>query len=809
MSIYYITSAKCKTAKEVTSKQQYLAIRNSDEQLRNLQSAREGNAESKLRLAQFNYSGYYPKSVVKGNKLVSRAFGFDIDDREAFEQAKAKLLADPEHYGLLMLERSVNQGGHAIFQREMGKTILENQVRIAQLLDCEMDTSTHDINRVYFTTSASDDDLLFLSDKLFDDSYRSDDADFVAEVQREADHLDERVRLRLEDVPEQAHRKNKHFRPYVSNATAPAVIATTDEPLTNLAAEPLPETYMGIRYSEIIDKYWQLNNDGHTPVQSNRDTLTFELASQLRHICGHNRDLLDRIIPCYDGFPQTEKMKCIDSALSGHRTQMSARLREVLEAVRADHSHDRDIIEAYTDICEADNNYFHSQLGRMPQGIKESIAAVGSQMAFPAIVAVCPAIGMLASKVQLEVHKDLKHLNLISYIAGDYASGKGAIDPVIEAWLGEIQELDDFYLKKEDDFRNRKRAAKNKKEQPEEIKYPIRYLTLNNTVANLAERLANTEGLHAFSFTTEADTVAQKWRSQMSDFSVMLRQSYDNSSFNREARSIDAVNVHIKKLLWNVVMCGTPDALHRVVPNCTDGFQSRIAIARTPNNTFARLTDDVPHMTADLSERIRQVAHLLPLMSGNLVLDKLEQASRDWLEAIRIYTMMDNDEVAARQRMRTAVTAQRMTACLILCQVAENLIDQHGLSGAERELRSDSVDLQQLAKKAQTQTMLDTFRLIADSLFDNALYYFKDDLENAFNSRTYQSNSFARCRKSKNDTIFHQLPTEFDTELCLRLARRLKGDRVTHNAIYKMVSNWKNSGWIDSLSPGYYRKKAV
>ena len=87
--------------------------------------------------------------------------------------------------------------------------------------------------------------------------------------------------------------------------------------------------------------------------------------------------------------------------------------------------------------------------------------------------------------------------------------------------------MDKMYQQKEDEWRAKKRAAKNKKEQPEEPKLPVRCLTLNNTVANLAERLANTEGKHAFSFTPEADTVAQKWKSAMSDFSVMLRQAYE------------------------------------------------------------------------------------------------------------------------------------------------------------------------------------------------------------------------------------------------------------------------------------------
>ena len=143
-----------KVARSITSEEEYKLIRGSYEQKANLRLAREGNDGAKRRLVQFNYSGHYPQGVVKGMKLPSRAFGFDLDDKQDFEKAAKLMLKDPDKYGLLMLERSARQGGHAVCKREMGKTILENQVRIAKMLECEMDTSAHDINRVYFTTSA-------------------------------------------------------------------------------------------------------------------------------------------------------------------------------------------------------------------------------------------------------------------------------------------------------------------------------------------------------------------------------------------------------------------------------------------------------------------------------------------------------------------------------------------------------------------------------------------------------------------------------------------------------------------------------
>ena len=139
-----------KVARSITSEEEYKQLRGSNEQKANLRLARAGNDAAKRRLVQFNYSGHYPQGVVKGTKLPSTAFGFDMDEPEAFAKAAKLLLKEPEKFGLLMLERSARQGGHAVFKREMGKTILENQVRIATMLECEMDTSAHDINRVYF-----------------------------------------------------------------------------------------------------------------------------------------------------------------------------------------------------------------------------------------------------------------------------------------------------------------------------------------------------------------------------------------------------------------------------------------------------------------------------------------------------------------------------------------------------------------------------------------------------------------------------------------------------------------------------------
>ena len=829
-----------KVARSITSEEEYKQLRGSNEQKANLRLARAGNDAAKRRLVQFNYSGHYPQGVVKGMKLPSGAFGFDMDEPEAFAKAAKLLLKEPDKYGLLMLERSARQGGHAVFEREKGKTVLENQVRIATMLKCEMDTSAHDINRVYFTTTSDDEDLLFLSPRLFKDEYDE------AAVAAEGKVLEERERYGQEELPEGAHKANKHFMPWLeeikknpqgglkgqefknsristsaaSTSAASASAASTSAASTSSAstASAAQDNYLGIPYGEIIKKWWQLYNDGQEPMRSNRNTLTFELAVNLRHICGFDRNQLAQIIPCYDGFPEQEKMACINSALNEKITQMPKRLKDVLSAIRQERmkqgnagggsaADNEALVNALDEANAKDDLFYYNALPKLPQGIRDSISAVGPALALPVITAICPAIGMLATGVKVSVHGKMNSLNLISYIAGDFASGKGSIDPVIDAWTSEVKEMDKMYQQKEDEWRAKKRAAKNKKEQPEEPKLPVRCLTLNNTVANLAERLANTEGKHAFSFTPEADTVAQKWKSAMSDFSVMLRQAYDGTSYEREARSADAVNVHIDRLLWNVVMCGTPDALYRVVSNYTDGFQSRIIVAKTPDNTFTPLSDNMYVMNERQRDRIIQIAHLLPLLTGEVVLPKLEDKGREWLEQIRLETMKNDDKVKARQRFRICPTTMRMMTCIMLCKVLETLIQKHGFNGAEKQLK-ESPDLWKgMLVKTQTPTMLETFNILADYQLDNALYFFRSRIEDAFSSKNYCSQSpYDRTHRGKNDSIFERLDVTFTFEQAEQQSVAVKGATATHETVRQMLKNWKRQGLISILPDKRYQK---
>ena len=755
----------------VPTREEYLALRNGGEQQSIIKAVRSGDDSRKSRLVQMNYSCLpNDDGTLKGSTRMSTTVGMDIDhiSREQMQPVMMRILSKKDELGLLLLEKSARGAGyHLVFKRKPELSQEENLHWASELLGVEFDKGAKDITRVFFTTT--NEDLLFLEDGIFS----------------------------LSPSPLQKEREPKSAEPQ-----------SAAEPPFLLEGDGGRLLYNGIPYSDIIRKWWELYNEGKEPVRTNRDVLTFELAVNLRHICGFDRELMDAVIPCYDGFSETQKMKCIDSALAEKRTQMPKRLKDVLFEVRRDRMNegvDTAGTEGLEEAVQEDERFYYNRLPKMPQGVRESIEAVGPMLSMPVVTAICPAIGMLATGVQLDVHGQKKGLNLISYIAGDFASGKGSIDPVIDAWLAEVRALDMMYQQQEEDWRRKKRAAKNKKEQPEEPKLPVRCLPLNNTVANLAERLANTEGKHAFSFTPEADTVAQKWKMAMSDFSVMLRQSYDGSKYDREAKSAEAVNVHIEHLLWNVCMCGTPDALYRVVSNYTDGFQSRIAVARTPDNTFAPLEDKPYVLTDRQQERIQQIAHLLPLMQGAVELPKLEAKGREWVENERLETMKNDDKVRARQRFRICVTAQRMTCCIMLCKVAEQLIQKHGLGGAEKLLKQKTDLWQTMLQKAQTPQLLEVYDVVADYLMETALYFFRDRIEAAFNSREY-SGTNDRQRMGKNDSIFERLDVEFGFDGAFQHSVSVKGANVSRNTVRQMLKNWKKQGLIVQTEVGRYKK---
>ena len=830
-----------KMTRPVLTREEYLSVRNTPENAKRFYDARGGDVQAKGSQVQFCYNDLLPDGVLKGCCHPSSTFAHDIDCENEQEQARIRevLMAKKDEIGLLELSGSARYGLHAVCRRQQGRTIRECQYALSMATQTEYDTNARGLARVMYTGPATEDNLFYLDDRIFEEPMS------VEESEKEYLRLKERERKGQEEVPASAKKADKHYRPWEAPGSPPklgGVRGGLNEGMTE-AEEAAEGAAEGAPVQTTPPVGTPPNSGGESCAQ---ETAAVEAAVAAFDMCAeraglkpgamdiwveHNgqanlmavlsvgvgklmsrEQLLTVVAKRLPNCSQTEDCrKLIDyfyEKYDADKGFMNASLRQInakAQTMSPESGDDRGLNEG----CPED--FSDSQLPnlgglrKLPLGVKDSIDAVGPGMTMPVVTAICPCIGALATGVVLDVHGKKKGLNIIAYIAGEYASRKGDLDPVIDTWMYEEIAKNRLYQQQEEDNRTKVRAAKNKKEQPEELKLPVRYITLNTTVANLAQRLANTDGKHAFSYTPEADTVAQKWRSAMSDFSVMLRQSYDGSRYEREARSAEAVNVHIEKLLWNVTMCGTPDCIYRVIRNYTDGLLSRFAIARTPDNTFSQLEDNPPVLTLRQTEHIQQVAHLLPLMQGEVVLPKLEARGRRWLEKIRLETMMNDDRVKARQRFRLCVTAQRMTCCLMLCKVCETLIQKHGLSGAEDCLKQQPTLWKEMLVKAQTPLLLDAFDIIADSLMENALFFFRNRIQDAVSSRDYLVNS-ERQRVGKNDTIYERLDAEFGFDAAFQQSIAVKGADTSRNSVQQMLKNWRKQGLVVQTEMGRFRK---
>ena len=443
--IYYQQGHKM--MKAVETEEAYRRYRDSQTQVRNLTLIRHPQedtdvAAAKRKLVQFNYSCLPTEDgCLKGATRLSKSVGMDIDHLSADEvnAIAATAIDKKEELGLLMLERSARGGGlHVVFRRHPEMDQEANLRWASDLLGVEYDAGAKDITRVFFATTSED--LLYLHEDLFDNG---ECGTFTGQ---EAAFTDSETTFASQEATSTDQETS-----FTGQEASSAGAKTTTQPTTGSPEEgedweeqegkqagktsegASPLNYDGVPYDRIIKKWWAFYNQGKTPSKSNRNTLTFELAVNLRHICGFDRSVLDRVIPCYDGFAEAEKLSCIDSALGERKTQMPRRLKEVVEAVRQDMIVEGREVDSIDEAMEQDDLLYYNELPQMPQGVRESINAVGPHLAMPAIFAITPAIGMLATGVRVDIHGKWSQLNLISYIAGDFASGKGSIDPIVAA----------------------------------------------------------------------------------------------------------------------------------------------------------------------------------------------------------------------------------------------------------------------------------------------------------------------------------------------------------------------------------------
>lgn len=277
-----------KVATRINSREAYVAARNTAANVENFIKARNGNDKAKLRLVQFNYNDQLPDGILAGCHTVASTFCHDIDcrDEQECKDIAARIIGMKQKLHLLELSVTPHWGLHAVCMREMGKTILENQVRFSLLTHTEMDTNAHDQQHIFFTGPADENTLLYLDDAIFEESLS------VADGQDEYMRMKAREASGEEELPPNYKKQEKHYRPWeqptAEQASRPAVATPP------ALAEPQADEAIMLFDHPVADYINTLLPDG-APKGQRHDTMR-RLANDLIVLLDNNEEQVKKAL---------------------------------------------------------------------------------------------------------------------------------------------------------------------------------------------------------------------------------------------------------------------------------------------------------------------------------------------------------------------------------------------------------------------------------------------------------------------------------------------------------------------------------
>ena len=540
----------------VLTREEYLSLRNGGEQQRLVERIRAGEEGLKSKLVQMNYSCLPNEDgSLKGSKTMSTTVGMDIDfvapkDLSAEEQQiwlSERMVGVPElvlgkkdELGLKMLERSATKGYHLVFTRRSELSQEENLKWASDLLGVKFDDNAKDITRVFFTTTASAEDILYLDDKIFE---------VVTALQC--------------DSSNQANTDTTDGTDNPSNPINPCSVAYD-----------MDATYNGILFTEIIAKYWELFNGGKEPVEGDRNALTFELAVTLRSICGYSLERLMQVIPNYWGDNGDEWKKTLENALKEPKKGMPFRLKQVLQALKSQQA-----VKACGGTLTAPPP--------MPKKLPPLIRLLTKNVPWfykPAVAsAVFPALGAHLHGVKFRYWDNVDHEpTFMNVLIGRQSIGKGTIKKPIEYIVEDIRQRDLPNRQREAEWKQKNPGAKQKKD-PRPTDICIQMLIDNLTDAVFNQRIvdAHNNG-QRFLFTIVDEIEALKKvtsRGSVDEVGLLIRKAFDNADAGQERVGADSVS-GIAPLRWNFNASTTPpNARKFFFKMVNDGTVSRLDIS--------------------------------------------------------------------------------------------------------------------------------------------------------------------------------------------------------------------------------------
>jgi len=679
----------------VLSAEDFKSLRNSVENINNVRLAREGDKTAKQRLVQICYNSIHPTEQLAGESFYNEYFAFDYDDLATREDFIGKVLAERENLGLVMLERSVSKGAHAIFLRKKGETILEGLMRISNSTGFPFDENCIDLNRVIYATTASEDDLLYLDDRLFSP------CPDMEEAKRETEEL----------LPREMEMREEWHRQRMAKAEQEESQEPSESSLADVTEGTLSE-----QQREIIEGTFRIC--GYEPseiTEGMRENAVFSVAMKLRHWVGFKVEkIMPLLYPHYSfGLDEWEVRKAINDALKEERGYAPKALMSLIQRVEGGNASPlpRDGLEndpiamAYQPFSEAVAEEVLMPNVPLPMKILLKSAPYGYK--YPVMAAICPAACTLLTDVRMKYGtKKPKRMNAWTHVDGQFSSNKGLIIQPIETILYELQQQDNENQEKMNEVLERNRLNRNKETLEKVPQLPVRIIEAGTTRKQHIIMMKNAEGRHTFTLCDELDSLKSRG-SGYYDRADFERLMFDNGKVCSRTAVDDTPNVSTK-VAWNLATSSTRDQTIHHWRSVTDGSISRVWFVIMPDNTYAP-KPTYYQFSDEEKAYISQISLVMMKMKGSLSTPKLDKAMDAWDTQERMACEEAGNRVRAQLKNRAQEIAHTFGGVLFCMEIAQKIVDREnqGFDSEEERLEweSNAYNLAQYKENPQTIKM--------------------------------------------------------------------------------------------------------
>ena len=570
------------------------------------------------------------------------------------------------------------------------------------------------------------------------------------------------------DSPEKEAVISLHFAQLEAQSYTPTFLQENKSQSPAEGAQPIAQQdttsqsdvtdYRGIPYADIVRELVLLL--GGEPAMGERNQFYFTLVRYIRYICNFDPDMCVRVLPDF-GLSLSERCA---TALSSVNRPRKGDLPDLLNRAITTASHASEgEAHASSPIASSPDS-----LPALPRVLELICRRIPESFRPAMVIASLPILGALATRVRFQYLDKQEHsFSFMSCITAPAATGKSFIRKPVNLLLTPIDQQDEIERKREEEYKEALRAAKNSKMQPTNPRACPRNNGINISIAKLLQLLAYSDGKHLIGIGEEIDTLVKSERAGVwSQKSDIYRLGFDNAKYGQNYMSDNSFSANVP-VFYNLLLTGTPGGMYRFFKDVEDGLVTRFCFAQLPDMFGA----DIPafeNYTQAEEEEIIDIAQTLDKAEGTIACPHVGVRIRRWLNDKRELAIKEDSRAIDTLRKRAAVIGYR--------------------AGMLAYLLNECIYTKEVGQFTSW---------VAEYVFQNQMELFGSKFE-----EVAQSQIRVRENRSQVVSLLQALPEQFTrNELMALRARNGQSTRVD-----VVISRWRSSGFITQIEKNTYKK---